>query len=70
MQLLRVYLAFDYCSVMILYFQHGNVAMHYAAKGGYLDLVRFLKANGAKLNIKNQVNHFLFICNISKLFSK
>ncbi|XP_052795384.1 uncharacterized protein LOC128228245 isoform X2 [Mya arenaria] len=34
---------------------HGNTAMHYAARGGYLDLVRYLKHRKCALNPLNQL---------------
>lgn len=33
--------------------QHGNTAMHYAARGGYLDMVKYLKENGVNVNTAN-----------------
>ena len=36
------------------YFQHGNTALHYAAKGGYLDILEYLKKENADLNVRNE----------------
>lgn len=44
-----------------IYFQHGNVAMHYAARGGYLDLVKYLIRKGADPNSLNDVNIYSYI---------
>ena len=39
--------------------QHGNTAMHYAARGGYLDLVRYLKQRKCDLNPLNFTVRFI-----------
>lgn len=34
-------------------FKHGNSAVHYAAKGGHLDVVKYLKQHDVDMNIQN-----------------
>ncbi|KAH3840957.1 hypothetical protein DPMN_114415, partial [Dreissena polymorpha] len=35
---------------------HGNTAMHFAARGGYIDVVKYLKANRCQLNPLNDLD--------------
>jgi hypothetical protein len=39
--------------------QHGESALHWAARGGHLEIVTFLQDNGADINAKNQVGYSL-----------
>lgn len=46
----------DYCTDLILLFQEGRTALHYAALNGYAEVVQHLAIEGASVDSQDNVS--------------